>query len=403
MAKILVIDDEQGMRQVTAKIMAQQGYEVFQAEDGATALKLLASESPDLVLLDIRLPDMDGVEILANVRRTRPDLPVIMLSGFGDIETAVDLVRQGAYDYISKPYKVDKLLSLARNALNQNEITSSDDTVPAETPKLQKSSSPSPAKEPVKVKGGDFEIKNSWIFASAGLVILLAAGFFSYKYIVNRALPDQEFQVPYSNPSAICAYKDNIWVSDIMEETIYKHAQDEKFSVIAAYKLTGIQINGVACDGKNLWTCNSFEQKIHKHKLDYNLSIEASYNAPNMSISGLYIDGKDMWSMNFQQGKINKHKIEDLSILNTYNSPAPNPCGMFKKDKSFYIADAGTNKIYKVRENDFSVEGVFILDKYKDGRLHIAGLSFDGKNIWSVANGIPIVFRHPFKSLKLTN
>ena len=401
MAKILVIDDEQGMRQVTAKIMAQQGYEVIQAEDGATALKLLASESPDLVLLDIRLPDMDGVEILANVRRTRPDLPVIMLSGFGDIETAVDLVRQGAYDYLSKPYKVDKLLSLARSALNQNEITSSDDTVVAENPKPQKTSNSS--KEPVKIKGGDFEIKNSWIFASAGVVILLAAGFFSYKYLFNRTLPEMEFQVPYSNPSAICAYKDNIWVSDIIEETIYKHSKDDKLSIAAAYKLPGIQINGVACDGKNLWTCNSFEQKIHKHKLDYNLSIEASYDAPNMSISGLYVDGKDLWSMNFQQGKLSKHKIEDLSIVNTFNSPAANPCGMFKKDKSFFIADGGTNKIYKVKETDFSIEGVYILDKYKDGRFHIAGISFDGKNIWSCANGVPVVFRHPFKSLKPAN
>lgn len=397
MAKILVIDDEQGMRQVTAKILSQQGYNVFQAEDGATAVQLLGTETFDLVMLDIRLPDMDGVEILAHIKKTRPDLPVIMLSGFGDVETAVGLVRQGAFDYISKPYKVDKLLSLARNALEQNGIVSSEEAVPMQKEPQGK---PAPDKAPQKQDGKKGKTKKVWLIASVALLLLIAGGFFSFKLLFNRSLPEKEFSIPYSNPSSICFYGDNLWVSDLMEESIYKHSIDDKLSIISAYKLSGIQINGIGCDGNYLWTCNSFEQKIRKHKLDYNLSVESIYNAPSLSISGLYFDGQNLWSMDFQQGKINKHKLDDMSIINTYASPAQNPCGMFKKENSFYIADAGSNRIYKVKENDFSMEGVYFFEKFNDKKYHITGMSFDGKSIWICTSGVQTIFRIPFSSLK---
>ncbi|MCB4791177.1 MAG: response regulator [Elusimicrobia bacterium] len=397
MAKVLVIDDEQGMRQVTAKILLQKGHNVLQAEDGMSAKQIFENETLDLVLLDIRLPDMDGVEVLSEIKQIKPDLPVIMLSGFGDVETAVELVRQGAFDYVSKPYKVDKLLSLVENALGQGNTTGSGGKTDVEKNTQQK-----PAADKISIKQDikKTAIKPPLLFAVMAAFILLSGGFFSFKFLFNRPVPEKEFSIPYSNPSAICFYGENLWVSDLMEESIYKHSMDDKLSIIVAYKLAGIQVNGIACDGNYLWTCNSFDQKIRKHKLDYNLSVVSTYNATGLSISGIYFDGTSLWSIDFQQGKINKHKIDDLSIVNTYRSPAANPCGMFKKGGSFYVVDAGSNRIYKVKGSNFSLEAVYTLDKFKNSRYHITAMAFDGKSIWLCASGIQTIFRCPLTSLK---
>src|SRR3989339_1193492 len=121
MAKIIIIDDEAGMRQVITKILVPQGHEVFAAEEGIQALEICRKESPDLALMDIRLPDMDGGEILAGLKRIKPQLPVVILSGFGDVDAAADLVKQGGFEYISKPFKIDDFLALVRKALGQQQ------------------------------------------------------------------------------------------------------------------------------------------------------------------------------------------------------------------------------------------------------------------------------------------
>ena len=87
MAKVLVVDDEPGMRQVVLNVLKTEGHELFSAEDGKQAIELAKNESPVLVMLDMRLPDMDGLEILAEIKKMLPNTQVIMLSGFGDVES----------------------------------------------------------------------------------------------------------------------------------------------------------------------------------------------------------------------------------------------------------------------------------------------------------------------------
>ncbi|MBN1621014.1 MAG: sigma-54-dependent Fis family transcriptional regulator [Endomicrobiales bacterium] len=396
MAKILIVDDEPGMRQVISKVLMPHGYKVILAEDGKQGLDLFQEQNPDLVLLDIRLPDMDGLEILANIRKMKSDIPVIMLSGFGDVETAVELVRQGAYDYISKPFKVNRLTDLVKQALAQSNITTSEQVVPS-APAIE--SKPAPA-QPKKEVVREIEIKRSWIFIGAGAIVLLLAGLLSYFFLIKE-LPEAEFSIPYSSPSAICWDGQYLWVSDWMEETVFKHSIDDKLSIYSSYQLSDMQLTGIAYDGKNLWTCDSFQREIYKHKLDHNLSIVSTYEAPGPSISGLFFDGVNLWSMDFQEKKIYRHRIDDeLRVLNTYESPAINPCGMFRKGKYFYIADASSNRIYKVKAENFSFEDVYIFDKYRGKKYPLAGITCDGKSIWSCADGMQKIIRHPFSDLK---
>lgn len=124
MAKILVIEDEAAIRRVLTKILTEESddYQVTEAEDGVKGLELLKKEDFDLVLCDIKMPKMDGVEVLEAAKKEKPEAPFIMISGHGDLDTAVNTMRLGAFDYISKPPDLNRLLTTVRNALDRKEL-----------------------------------------------------------------------------------------------------------------------------------------------------------------------------------------------------------------------------------------------------------------------------------------
>jgi DNA-binding NtrC family response regulator len=119
MPNILVIDDEKAIRNVLKEILSSEGFTVEEATDGEEGLKKFISGSYDVVLCDIKMPKLDGIEFLQKVMETQSDIPVIMISGHGNIETAVDAVKKGAFDYIAKPPDLNRLLITIRNALDK--------------------------------------------------------------------------------------------------------------------------------------------------------------------------------------------------------------------------------------------------------------------------------------------
>ena len=124
MSKILIIEDEAAIRRVLVKILSEENeeYKVSEAEDGLAGVELIKKEDFDLVLCDIKMPKMDGVEVLEAVNKVKPEIPMIMISGHGDLETAVNTMRLGAFDYISKPPDLNRLLNTVRNALDRKEL-----------------------------------------------------------------------------------------------------------------------------------------------------------------------------------------------------------------------------------------------------------------------------------------
>ncbi len=124
MSKILIIEDEAAIRRVLKKIISEENdsYEVFEAVDGMEGIELIKENDYDLVLCDIKMPKMDGVEVLQYGKKLKPELPFLMISGHGDLETAVSTMRLGAFDYISKPPDLNRLLNAVRNALDQKEL-----------------------------------------------------------------------------------------------------------------------------------------------------------------------------------------------------------------------------------------------------------------------------------------
>lgn len=124
MPKILIIEDEPAIRRILNKIIseADNSYEVDEATDGLQGIQKIEKTDYDLVLCDIKMPKMDGVEVLKRSRKVNPETPFIMISGHGDLETAVETMRMGAYDYISKPPDLNRLLNAIRNALDKKNL-----------------------------------------------------------------------------------------------------------------------------------------------------------------------------------------------------------------------------------------------------------------------------------------
>ena len=124
MSKILIIEDEEPIRRVLVRILNEEdsNFEIYQASDGKKGLDLIKNESFDLVLCDIKIPKVDGIELLQRTRKTNLTLPFIMLTGHGNIETAVESMKLGAYDFISKPPDLNRLINSVRNALEKKEL-----------------------------------------------------------------------------------------------------------------------------------------------------------------------------------------------------------------------------------------------------------------------------------------
>jgi len=122
MPRILVIDDERAIRNTLKEVLEYENYEVDIAEDGETGLKLFDSNSYDVVLCDIKMPRMDGVEVLQKITEISDNTPVIMISGHGNIDTAVDAIKKGAFDFLEKPVDLNRVLITIKNALEKSTL-----------------------------------------------------------------------------------------------------------------------------------------------------------------------------------------------------------------------------------------------------------------------------------------
>jgi DNA-binding NtrC family response regulator len=122
MSSILIIDDEKAIRKTLSEILSYEGYKIEDAENGEEGLKKFNEKTYDCVLCDIKMPKIDGMEFLEKAKAINPDVPVIMISGHGTIETAVEAVKKGAFDYVSKPPDLNRLLITIRNAMDRQTL-----------------------------------------------------------------------------------------------------------------------------------------------------------------------------------------------------------------------------------------------------------------------------------------
>ena len=137
MASILIIDDEKAIRKTLSEILSYEGYKIDEAADGEEGIKKFSTTTYDLVLCDIKMPRMDGLEFLEKAKEINADVPIIVISGHGNIETAVEAVKKGAFDYISKPPDLNRLLITLRNALDKQTLVTETKVLKRRVAKVQ--------------------------------------------------------------------------------------------------------------------------------------------------------------------------------------------------------------------------------------------------------------------------
>ena len=137
MSNILIIDDEKAIRKTLSEILSYEGYKIDEAADGEEGLKKLREKEFDVILCDIKMPKVDGIEFLEKSKDINGDTPIIMISGHGTIETAVEAVKKGAYDYISKPPDLNRLLITIRNAMDKNQLVAETKVLKRKVSKVQ--------------------------------------------------------------------------------------------------------------------------------------------------------------------------------------------------------------------------------------------------------------------------
>jgi len=182
---ILVVDDEQGMLQVLEKLLTGHGYRVSLAGDGQGALETVGRKIPDLILADIKMPIMDGMIFLEEVKKVAPQIPVIMMTGFGAIETAVRAMKLGAYDYINKPFDIDEILMVIDKALEKKRLEEENFVLRRE---LQRSYTFKDIISRNKEMGGIFEVIKSLSGSQSTALVVGETG--TGKELVARAIHD---------------------------------------------------------------------------------------------------------------------------------------------------------------------------------------------------------------------
>lgn len=120
MPKILIVDDEARILLLLQSLLKANGYDVVTAKDGNSALDAVKSDTFDLVITDLRMSPMDGLELFKEIKKLQPDLPVILLTAYASVETAIEALKNGAFDYLSKPFKVDEMLDIVKRAIESS-------------------------------------------------------------------------------------------------------------------------------------------------------------------------------------------------------------------------------------------------------------------------------------------
>lgn len=150
MPNILIIDDEKAIRKTLGEILSYEGYKIDEAADGEEGWKFFNEKTYDVVLCDIKMPKLDGLEFLAKATEKNPDVPVIMISGHGNIETAVEAVKKGAFDYIAKPPDLNRMLITIRNAMDKNSLNKETRTLKRKVRRVEEMTGESEAMQRIK-------------------------------------------------------------------------------------------------------------------------------------------------------------------------------------------------------------------------------------------------------------
>ncbi|MCK5106764.1 MAG: response regulator [Elusimicrobiales bacterium] len=380
MAKILIVDDEPDMRLAIKNVLKLRGYEIFEAEDGLAALDIIKKHDIQLMLLDIRLPGMDGIEVLEKTKKINRSLPVVMITGYGHIRSAVDVMNLGANEYLQKPFENTQLVKTVKRFL--------DDKKSIEVSLTEKN------KEKSSLFLRPFAKK---VYAVLSVALI---GLFIYFSILSKQLSYYKvFPIESSNISSMAWDKDELWAGDWVEETIYQYGfSKNELKLKKKYKLNGVHIGGIAVSDGIIYIADSWKKNIQKRKIDDNLTLIKKYSF-SKEIINIFYDGEYLWSCD-TNGTLLVHRMDDsLSVISSFKL-SNRPDQIFKQKKILWSAISSTKEIYKHKLDD----KLSIMQAYKikdlPGDSPLSSFSWKDGKLWVVRDGIKEITQMGIRYLK---
>jgi len=408
MARILVVDDESDMRMALGNVISRLGHKVFEAGDGPAALEFLAKERADLVLLDIRLPGMDGVQILRTLRETDKTTPVIMVTGYGSVESAVEVMQLGASHYLAKPFSNQELRDTVERVLSGQEI-------PLPTPGVARNLAPVGSAIAASSRGnanavierqsslgealGAVSESTGWMPAAA----LAAVGLILAFWIMNASSSGRDVSISHENPTAILWTGETLWSADWLTQTVYESAlKGGELAVVKSHPLPQTHITGLAVSKDFVFICDAWKKVIQQRKRDEHLTLMRSVRSPGPNPSGLFWDGKYLWSSDGTTKRFYQHETEaELAVLATYPAPGESPSAIFKDDKYFWSADAKQRLIYQHRlDEKLGVLAAYSLENLDQGSDPLSSFTRKGEEFWLARDGAKYLHVRPLNSFK---
>ncbi|MBI5244359.1 MAG: response regulator [Elusimicrobia bacterium] len=393
---MLIVDDESDMRMALANVLARLGHEVVEAGDGPAALKVLAEQGADLVLLDLRLPGMDGIQILRRIRERDAETPVIMVTGYGSVESAMQVLQLGASHYLAKPFSNKELAETVERVLSAQKAAASAGVLGRRlAEKIHPTAAEGAALVPVQAQaplrpGPWMGRLSKWLL----LLGVLAAGTFLWPDL--RQGLRRDYGTAYSHPAALVWQGERLWAADWLTQTVYQQElRAGRLSTVRSTLLARTHITGLAVSAEHVYISDSWARAIQKRKLDGRLTLVKSIPSPGPRPAGLFFDGRYLWSSDTLSGRIYQHELdEQLSVLASFPAAGKAPIAVFKDEGYLWSADADTRVLYQHRlDNQLRVIAVYSLPELDRGLQQLSCFAFRNGEVWLGRDGVDSMLR----------
>ncbi len=392
MSRILIVDDEPDMRLAVRNVLKLRGYDVAEAGDGPSALEMVRAERPDLVLLDMRLPGMDGIEVLEGLKHIDESIPVVMITGYGHIQSAVDVMKLGASEYLQKPFENAQLVDTVRKFVQGAAPQKRSYAVPRREPVVAPADNvpPPPAPKPAAVPARKVSAGRRPLFAAAALLLLLAAGAFYLRGKAERDSYYREYPGAAPNISAMFWRGNELFAGDWLSSAVYVYSPGQQgLKLERTYQLDKTHISGLAAAGDTLYVADSWRKVIEARKLAPGLPLLRAYPMPG-KVSALFYDGEYLWTCDGDGNVVLRRTDSELTPAASFKLPEK-PDQLFRGRDYLWAAVSSSGLIYRHKLDDtLTLDGVYALKDMRAGYPLSAFVWRDGR-IWLARDGLAVL------------
>lgn len=382
------------MRLAVRNVLKLRGYDVTEAGDGPAALDMARAARPDLVLLDMRLPGMDGIEVLEGLKHIDETIPVVMITGYGHIQSAVDVMKLGASEYLQKPFENAQLVETVRKFVQGGNLPKRSYAVPRRESVVPPPSDaePEPA-VPAARPAPSAAVRRApsrRLTAAAAALLLLAFGTIYLWQKSERDSYYREYPGAAPNISAMFWRGGELFAGDWLSRAVYVYSPGQDgLKLERTYQLDKTHISGLAAAGDTLYVADSWKKVIEARKLAPGLPLLRSYPMPG-KVSALFYDGEYLWTCDGDGNVVLRRTDAELTPAASFKV-AEKPDQLFRGKDYLWTAVSSTGLIYRHKLDDtLTPDGVYTLKDMRAGYPLSAFVWRDGR-VWLARDGLSVL------------